>query len=139
MIILCSCNQQPEEEGQILVPPSPPDPFPVEWHAGIHHLNHVGTSGEVVLGITVWTTVEYDSPVTVKYTLYKIEYDRQDEVDHKEILNKHLQLNMKEEIDSAILIEDHGRYRILVKAEYNGYGQQSQFFVNFVGDKLFLD
>lgn len=124
--IITSCT---EKKGP--PPPAPPDPFPIELTTFLDELIHTKSIGTAKVGIRVWTNIEYESNVRVKYTLHKLEDNSKIEVETKNIFDRKIELNKKEEFYHTIEFKEYGNYLIVIYAEYDGWGQQSQTSIKY--------
>jgi hypothetical protein len=131
-LVLTSCvGSSPND---ILVPPSPQVPFPVELGAEFKPFIVEGREAHSELILVVRTNEDLPSPVQLQYHIFRILESGRDPILQKSFINEKMVTGTKWEWDEPITISSYGSYYILVQAEYSGWGQERSFKIEFYGD-----
>lgn len=111
----------------------PPDPFPIELstHLSIYSVDVRNKEASLKLIMTVNRNTELHRNVELQYKIYSLQDGKQTEKLNKTILDKEIDLYVKEEIIEDIYLTDIGKYKIDIDARYESWGQNKFFTLSF--------
>jgi len=114
----------------------PPNPFPIELTTRLSVM-HVQIKDQVTnlsLSAAVNRNNELHRNVEVELIILQVEHHQQVEKMKKKLLDKKLELYVKEKISEDIALAQYGKYIIEVNARYHSYGQPKRYQVDFDED-----
>lgn len=96
----------------------PPDPFPIELstHLSIYSVDVRNKEASLKLIMTVNRNTELHRNVELQYKIYSLQDGKQTEKLNKTILDKEIDLYVKEEIIEDIYLTDIGKCKIEIDA-----------------------
>jgi hypothetical protein len=137
IFMLSSCAGSSQDN--ILVPPSPPVPFPVELGAEFKPFTVDGRDAHSEIILVVRTNEDLPSPVQLHYQISRILESGRETILQKNVMNEKMDTGTKREWDEPVTLTQYGKYHTLIQAEYGGWGQERSFVIEFYGDRVTIE
>lgn len=127
-ILVVACSNS-----SIKAEPKAPDPFPVELSSrlSVFDVNVKEQSTSLKLLMTVNRNYEYHDNLKLHYIVFKTIGNTQEELIHKKLLDKEIDLYVKKSITDEIKLKEFSKYLIRIESSYNSYAQSESYLVDF--------
>lgn len=113
--------------------PLPPDPFPVQLttYLSTFTVDMKQENAQLILQSIIQRNTTMRENIVLSYVQSQLVDEQQQEQQVKVLFDEEMELYVKKNVKESITFTEFGQYRIVISAEFGGWGQSDTYWIVF--------